>query len=507
MRVFYSTFAFMVGQGMLLSHFVFLHPGNGLWQLSRLTGTFVSESLTLGSIWFPMRSSKQVEPLSGKERLAWTLIGGGTIARSIGEVFWYYSLVVLHWPPFPSWADAGFSLFPPLVLLGLFCLSSSYEPGDLAFILLDSLIVMGSLFGILLPASLTSVVGKSLLTNVLELYYPLSDITLLGGCAFFLLLQARSNVSHVRAQRYGLSWLGIGVTVCALSDFFLHMQQRSGTYIGSIWEGQGWLIGLLIMNIAIALRRFLPDALASQREYQKPHYHPDLSDLAIYVLVGWLLLVFCLNVTSTDSTLFQQRLVLLIGIMVTVGLQMIRQVATVMENYHLVKYLENMEYTVKRLVNSNFEVERQSRLVAQHVVELEQGIAHLKEVLADWANGNLRARSHISSGELLTLASSLNLMADRLLEMTRSDTYLQRLTKALNDVSTVLEKHRSDQPLSLPEAYRQFPEVRRLVLALKIKETAQPPLTHHKASGAGSPIQPVTPSSQHDTAVPTSTPQ
>ena len=58
----------------------------------------------------------RVPSVHGPERLAWPLIGSGLLAWSVGEI--YYTAVL--WddpdPPIPSLADAGYLLFPPLVL-------------------------------------------------------------------------------------------------------------------------------------------------------------------------------------------------------------------------------------------------------------------------------------------------------------------------------------------------------------------------------------------------------
>ncbi|HEX7734251.1 MAG TPA: hypothetical protein VF458_05300 [Ktedonobacteraceae bacterium] len=62
----------------------------------------------------------------------------------------------------------------------------------------------------------------------------------------------------------------------------------------------------------------------------------------------------------------------------------------------------------------------------------------MKEVQAQLAIGNLRARARISSGNLVALASSLNLMADRLLRFDQVDTYMQKLTRALHELSQAL---------------------------------------------------------------------
>src|SRR6266567_5951770 len=235
--------ALHIGSAMLLARPVVAHPGNGLWSFFQLAGAFISEIFTLGIIWLPRRAEQHMEPLSRKERLAWTLIGCATITQSCGDALWRSLQVIPHLAPFPSWADAGYALFPPLVLLGLLGLFAPHEQSDQTFTLLDSFIVMGSLLGLLLPGSLPATGGQNWWVDVLRLYYPLSDIIFLGGCTFLLLRQARTSTYQVRALRFGLGWLGIGVMVCVLSDLFLHRQSGPVSSVNDIWADLGWLLG------------------------------------------------------------------------------------------------------------------------------------------------------------------------------------------------------------------------------------------------------------------------
>ncbi len=480
--------ALLVESAMLLARPIVAHPGNGLWSFFQLAGAFVSESFTLGIIWLPRRAEQHMEPLSRKERLAWTLIGCATITQSCGDALWRSLQVIPHLAPFPSWADAGYALFPPLVLSGLLGLFAPHEQSDQTFTHLDSFIVMGSLLGLLLPGSLTTAGDQNWWIDVLRLYYALSGIILLGGCTLLLLRLVRTSTYQVRALRLGLGWLGIGVMGCVLSDLFLHQQSGSASTVDDTWAGLVWLLGLLIIAIAASLRRFLPDSSTNREAYQKRLQRPDVSYLAVYALVGWLLLALCLNVASTDDMQLQQRWVVLISVGLTLVLLSIRQIATITEHQHLQKERVDIINTVKYLMHKNGQIEGQNQQATQHLVELEQGITHLQEVLAEWANGNQRVRVPLLSGKLLPLASSLNLMADRFSAMKKGNDYLQRLTRALNGVSSALEKHRSGQPLSLPEAYRQFPEIRRLLLAMDIKEATLPSLPHHEGAQGTSPI-------------------
>jgi hypothetical protein len=55
---------------------------------------------------------------AGRTRLAWALIGAGVLAWALGELFYTAVLWDESDPPIPSLADAGFLLFPVLVLAG-----------------------------------------------------------------------------------------------------------------------------------------------------------------------------------------------------------------------------------------------------------------------------------------------------------------------------------------------------------------------------------------------------
>jgi hypothetical protein len=355
------------------------------------------------------------------------------------------------------------------------------------------LIVAGSLLALgwfLLLGLLVSVSQENLLAQVLGLYYPTSDIALLS-CIFFIMRQAHEDSYQIKARRYGLILLGIGLAVFALSDFLFNVQQNMGTYVDGTWVDLGWPLGLLIVSIAAALRRFLPASNISPQtklpmDLALPD-HPDLSGLSVYILVGSLFYVLCLNIFSTDSAQLQLRPMLLVIVLVIVVLLITRQIETIRENSRLVK---RQAVLLEQLAHTNYLLEVQARRVGQHNASLEQGITHLKGVLAQLANGDMQARARISSGELLSLAGSLNLMAERTSHTEMVENYLQQLTKALNDFCSTLEKRRSGQSLSLPASYRKLPEMRRLVLALGIKETSRPPATNREVVRAVSLFHP-----------------
>jgi hypothetical protein len=474
MRTLHRLLSLIIGAGILLSCLVLFHLGWGIWQFSQLTGAFIGGGITLFAIRSRRQLGESVEPWLGREQLGWMLIGWGAVMWGIGECFWRYYVLVLHLSPFPSLADVGYSSLPILVFAGLLLQPSLNKENNRLFIILDSLIAMGSLLAIgwaLLLGSLATASNEDLLAKTLGLYYPTSDIALLSF-VIFLLLRSQGAYDNVKARRYGLLILGMGLSIFAVSDFLFNVQQNLGTYVDGTWVDLGWPLGLLIVGAAASLRRFFP---LSQREEQAKHVavagviqnRLGLRNLAIYVLVAVLFFVLCLNIFSSDPATIQQRPVLVISVLIIVALVVIRQIATILENYRLA---DRQDAVLGELALANQHMEEQSRMITQRNADLEKGITHLKEVHAQIANGNMRTRAQINSGDLLPLAGSFNLMVERLSRNDRADDYLRRLTKLLNDLSVALERHRADQPLMISPSYKEFPEIQRLLLALGLSE-------------------------------------
>lgn len=310
MRILYRLLGFIIGMGLLLTCLDLFHLGWGIWQFSQLTGAFIGGAVTLFAAGSLKRSYEPMEPWLGREQLGWILIGCGAIMWGIGECFWRYYALVLHVSPFPSLADVGYSALPILVFAGLLLQPSSTKGNNRSFIILDSLIATGSMLAIgwaLLLGSLATASSEDMLAKFLGLYYPTTDIALLSF-VFFLLLRAHGAYDYVRARRYGLLALGLGLTVFAASDFLFNVQQNMGTYadVSDTWVDIGWPLGLLIVGAAASLRRFFP--LAPEEEQAKhmassgaTQNRLGLRNLAIYSLVAVLFLVLCLNIFSTNT--------------------------------------------------------------------------------------------------------------------------------------------------------------------------------------------------------------
>lgn len=466
-----TVFGSIGALALLIVFFVVFHLGGTLWQFSQLVSALIGGSLTLFSVLSYTRDGKEVEPWLGRERLGWIFIGCGLILWGCGESIWrYYSSI--HQSAFPSLADIGYASFPPLVFAGLVLQPSSGNGSRRLLMLLDSLIAMTAMLSIgwyLLLGTLALSSGQNVLAKCLGLYYPTADIALLS-CVILLFFRGQGSLYQATARRVSLLVVGLGLCFFTSSDFLFNVQQTAGTYIDGTWIDLGWPLGMLAIGVAAYLRRFLPptsvDMIERRLHYREQHFTFGFAQLVTYSMLALLLGILAFNVLSVDASQLAIRPMLVMGTIVVVSLVVVRHVLTILDNERLLKGQVN---ALERLEEANRQREKQARLIAERHADLQAGIFHLKEVQARMANGNLRARARLTSGELLPLGASLNLMAERLAHLEYADTYAQRLTRALQDLFTVVESFKEGEPFMLPPSCKQFPEMNRLLYALSPK--------------------------------------
>lgn len=487
-----------IGAGMII--IVVLHLGGNfahvIGQFSPVTGGFIGGGLTLFSVCLPRNRREKTEPWLGLEQLSWLLIGLGITMWAVGDSFWRY-YVSIGQTPFPSLADIGYSAFPLLAFAGLLLLPSPDVKSRRFILLLDSLISMGSIFALswyLLLGSLAQAPGEGNLAKFLGMYYPVSDTALLS-CVVFLLLRGQGKIYQVRARRISLLVLGLGLCFFVGSDFLFNIQQNAGTYVEATWVDLGWPLGMMTIGIAACLRRFLPATLQTMQQAQQERSIEDMGmgvmTLVPYFLLGLLFIALAFDILSTDMGQVAVRPVLLFATLIVVALVITRQVYTLRENMLLTQQqaeaLENLEHANKR-------VEEQARQISEHNVELERGIAHLQNVQASLANGNLQARAHLTKGALISLAGSLNIMAERLMRQGEASAYARRLTRALNDLSMVFERAAATgSRIVIPESCGDLVEIHRLLMSLGMKRVSAPasqPLSTTSANRSAMPAMP-----------------
>jgi len=461
-------------------------------QFSPLTGAFIGGFLTLTCVILPIGRREATEPWLRNEQLGWILIGCGVIMWGLGESFWRY-YVSIGESPFPSLADIGYFSFPLLVFTGLLLQPSSGTGRKRLLLLLDSLICMGSILAIawyLLLGSLAQAPGEANIAKFLGLYYPISDTALLS-CVLFLLLRGQGRAYQATARRVSLLVVGLGLCFFVFSDFLFNVQQNAGTYVEATWIDLGWPYGMMTIGIAACLRRFLPVTPKEVIEQRMRDRAEDVSfglpQFAPYMLLSFLFFVLTLNVLSTDPGQLAIRPVLLLATLGVVGLVVIRQVLTMRDNARLTR---QQAESLEDLQVANRRIEEQSRMIAIHNAELEQGIEHLKDVQANLANGNVHARARLTSGALLPLAASLNLMADRLIRLWQTSIYAQRLVNALGELCTALDNHWKGERLIIPDSCNELVEMHHLLRSMHIDtlSTRSHPINHPATHPATHPV-------------------
>src|SRR6266487_631968 len=306
-------------------------------QFSPLTGAFIGGALVLSSALLPMRKRENTEPWIGHEQAGWVLIGLGVIMWGIGESFWRYYMSIGQ-APFPSAADIGYSIFPVLVFIGLLLQPSSESGGKRFLLLMDSLISMGSILAIawyLLLGSLAQMPGEANLAKFLGLYYPIADTALLS-CIVFILLRNQGRRYQATARRIGLLVVGLGLCFFVTSDFLFNIQQNAGTYVEATWTDLGWPLGMMIIGVAAALRRFLPSTpqpLSRQQQENRPA-ESALNPLTFvpYCLLVLLFVALAFDILSTDAGQVAVRPILLFATFAVVSLVIVRQIVIIREN-------------------------------------------------------------------------------------------------------------------------------------------------------------------------------
>jgi hypothetical protein len=460
-----------------------LHIG----QFAPLTGAFIGGGLVLFSATYARPRNDITEPWIGLEQVSWILIGFGILLWGFGDSFWRY-YVSQNQTPFPSLADIGYSSFPIFVFAGLLLQPAADEQGKRIVLIMDSLISMGSIFALawyLLLGSLAQAAGEANLAKFLGLYYPIADIALLS-CIIFLLLRGQGRIYQSTARRSSLLVLGLGLCFFVGSDFLFNILQNAGTYVEATWMDLGWPLGMMIMGVAACMRRFLPatseEVIQQRQELLEEQTNLTPMQFVPYALLGLLFVALALDVMAPNTGQDVIRPVLLFATIGVVALVVTRQIYTMWENMRLT---QRQAEALASLERANQRVAEQSYQIAEYNAELERGIDHLKDVQANLANGNLRARATLTNGALLPLAGSLNLMAERFSRLGQVSTYGQRIMRALSDLSIAFERHSTGSAFTIPESCRDLTEINRLLVALRVRGTA--PAQQQQAFAQGAP--------------------
>jgi diguanylate cyclase (GGDEF)-like protein/PAS domain S-box-containing protein len=206
---------------------------------------FVPMSLAGSVLAWRAASRRSFDP---RTRRAWLVIGFASFAFWAGDVLWLYYENILGEAPFPSWADAGYLLYYPLLLLGLLLFPMAPRGGGQVLkFWLDSHTVLlggGMVIWYLLLRPIAQAEDSSALLTTLSLAYPVGDLVLLFGIANVVLRQPLMTSSRA------LTVLALGVLTFVIADVAFGYMSIQGLYSTGDWPDAVWIFGQLLMVIA-----------------------------------------------------------------------------------------------------------------------------------------------------------------------------------------------------------------------------------------------------------------
>ncbi|MEC3982494.1 diguanylate cyclase domain-containing protein, partial [Amycolatopsis sp. H20-H5] len=199
----------------------------------------------------------------GTQRWWRLLVALGMAFWSVGQFVWsWYQIVEKEGLPSPSLADVGYLAFPVFALPALFVLAHSREREDRqraqrrqwtghfgVAVVLDGLVVTGSLFILAWTAALAPVVtavGPDALAWAVAIAYPLSDLVVV---VVAVLLVVFDRVD--RPYRASLLLLAAGIVALACSDSIFAYLVSIGAQSMKPWADAGFVLGPVLIAYAL----------------------------------------------------------------------------------------------------------------------------------------------------------------------------------------------------------------------------------------------------------------
>jgi len=186
--------------------------------------------------------------LDRRTRRAWLVLGIGFASFWLGDVLWLYYENIRGTAPFPSFADAGYLSYYPLVFFGLLLFPAAPRRGEQVLkFWLDSMTVLlggGMLIWFLLLRPLAQAEDSSPLLTTLSLAYPVGDLVLLFGITNVVFRRPLARSGRA------LAILASGLLLFVAADVAFGYLSIEEKYETGDWPDMLWLTGQLLMVIA-----------------------------------------------------------------------------------------------------------------------------------------------------------------------------------------------------------------------------------------------------------------
>src|ERR671913_1184988 len=330
-------------------------------------------------------------------RWAPALLGLGIISWVFGKaIFTYYEWVLGQPPPLPSIADVGYLSVYPFLLLGILLLPARPIPvASRTRIALDGLMIMTaavtfSWYFILGPVMQQG--SETILAKAVSSAYPLADIVLI---ACLIILASRPEEHNLLPA---VSLLALGLSLIVVADSNFAYWSLHDTYATGTLPDVGWSLGYMLVGLGAFAARLAPsqEARAPGEPGDTPGSASTVAEqrgvwtsLLPYVLVPavGVLIVYAWRhsggASSLDSGVY-------IGGALLIGLMLMRQVLSILENARLYNRLQRthrqVEHKNDQLVRSQSELRRQKEYFEALVLNSPVAIAimDLDEKVVSW---------------------------------------------------------------------------------------------------------------------------
>src|SRR5215203_2119858 len=400
-RAFWRAAGFvLLFNGLLVAVVLFKPVSDATLALVVNTAQFVGPLLVLplcfGGLlrWMWGRGTSQApvgSALTKGQRWAPVLLGVGILSWVLGQaIFTYYEWVLGQPPPLPSIADVGYLSVYPFLLLGILLLPARPVPvASRTRTALDGLMIM--------PAAVTCswyfVLGpvmqqgtETTLAKVVSSAYLLADIVLI---ACLVILASRPGE---RTLRPAIRLLALGLILIVVADSNFAYWSLHDAYATGTLPDVGWSLGYMLVALGAFAARLAPtweattldepgDTPPTTSPLAEQRVWPSLLPFVLVPAVG-ILVVYAWRTSGGGGSL---ALGVYLGGALLIGLVLLRQVLTLVENARLYNRLQGtyveMEKKNDQLVRSQSELRRQEEEVRQLNKDLEKRVAERTEQL------------------------------------------------------------------------------------------------------------------------------
>jgi diguanylate cyclase (GGDEF)-like protein len=279
--------------------------------------------------------SGRVEHRSKRLSGAWAAIGLAVLIYGAGDIAWAYLELGLKQPPFPSIADVFYLLYYPVFLVGVIRLIYGPISGraqlrlglDLGTIMVAAYLVFWNL---LIGPVIQSGGGESLQDRLILSAYPVGDLVLFG--ALLLIIYHQSDQQDITSTVV----LAAGIVAMIVTDSIYGYQTVAGTYSSGQLLDFGWTATHLLVGLAGLPQLSALLATGTSEETRiKEMLLRGFRTVQVYLPYAAVILAYVLVLRAGVTPLPMSPLLLAVGLGVIMGLVLIRQVLTLVENLQL----------------------------------------------------------------------------------------------------------------------------------------------------------------------------